>query len=425
MNAKELVSQLREGAYDAALKELYGENALEGQKERYEKAIDAFCELYPSDTEIDVFSAPGRTEVCGNHTDHQHGRVLAAAVNLDAIAVVSFHEEKIIRLKSEGYRPMTINTENLEIHPSEKGTTAALIRGMAASFAKLGISQIGFDAYVTSSVLSGSGLSSSAAFEVLIGTILDLHYNEGKAGAVEIAKLGQYTENEYFGKKSGLMDQMVSSVGGFVFIDFADTANPVIEKHVCDFAAEGYQLCITDTHGSHADLTDDYVAVPAEMKSVAEQFDREFLRQIPAEEFFAALPGLHGKVSDRALLRAAHYYLDDARVPKEVAALDAKDLPAFLALVKESGNSSAKWLQNIYSSKKPQEQGITLGLMVSEQVLGGQGASRVHGGGFAGTIQAFVPNELAEEYASAMNAVFGEGSCYQLSIRPVGGTQVM
>ena len=420
-----MLQGIQAGKYDEMLVKLYGQEALTAQKQRYSQAVEKFATLYPEREDMEVFSAPGRTEVCGNHTDHQHGKVLAAAINLDAVAVVGFHEEGAIRLHSEGYPAITVELADLAINEAEHGTTKALIRGMAAQFADKGVKIGGFDAYVTSDVLGGSGLSSSAAFEVLIGTILDIHYNNGAVGAVDIAKMGQFAENKYFGKNCGLMDQMVSSVGGFVFIDFADPTKPVIDKHVCDFAAAGISLCITDTKGSHADLTADYVSIPVEMKSVAAHFGKEVLHEVDEADFFAEIGALRGKVSDRAILRAAHFFADDARVPQEVAALDAKDFQKFFDLVKASGNSSAKWLQNVYSIQKPEEQGVSMGLMVSEKVLDGKGASRVHGGGFAGTIQAFVPTELVDKYVAAMENLFGEGSCYRLNIRPLGGVQVM
>lgn len=425
MKKAELLQEIQAGRYDEMLTKLYGSEALAGQKERYSKAVEKFASLYPERNDIEVFSAPGRTEVCGNHTDHQHGKVLAAAINLDAVAVVAFHEDGVIRLHSEGYPAISVDLSKTAINEEEYGTTTALIRGMAAQFIAKDVQIGGFDAYVTSDVLGGSGLSSSAAFEVLIGTILDLHYNSGRVGAVDIAKMGQYAENKFFGKNCGLMDQMVSSVGGFVFIDFANPAQPVIDKHVCDFAAAGISLCITDTKGSHADLTADYVSIPVEMKSVAAHFGKEVLHEVAEDDFFAKIAELRGKVSDRAILRAAHFFADDARVPQEVEALDAKDFERFFELVKASGNSSAKWLQNVYSIQKPDEQGVSMGLMVSEKILGGKGASRVHGGGFAGTIQAFVPDELVEKYVEAMENLFGAGCCYRLNIRPLGGVQVM
>lgn len=427
MNSKELITAIISGELDDTFVKLYGKNekTIQAQKERYIQAVKNFETLFPGSEEISVFSAPGRTEVCGNHTDHQHGCVLAAAVNLDAIAIVSFHEENVIRLQSAGYELEHIELDNLHIRPEEKGTTGALIRGMVAQFADMGVKVGGFNAFVTSQVLSGSGLSSSAAFEVLLGNIIDRHYNEGKAGAVKIAKMGQFAENKYFGKECGLMDQMVSSVGGFVFIDFEDTMNPIIEKHECDFEEGNLKLIITDTKGSHADLTDDYVSVPSEMKFVAAQFGKKVLREVEEERFFSSLATLRAVCTDRAILRAAHFYGDNARVMEEVKALDAKDFEKFLRLVRISGRSSAELLQNLYSTKKPAEQGIPLGLMVSKRILEERGSFRVHGGGFAGTIQAFVPNDLVAEYQEGMESLFGEGCCYILNIRSVGGYQVI
>ena len=387
MKATEWTEAFASGKMDDKLSLLYGnaKATLEQQRQRYVDAIQAFTELYPEREDLYIYSAPGRTEVGGNHTDHQHGCVLAAAVNLDAIAIVSFHEDQVIRLKSANYPQDVVDLTDLSVHLAEMGKSAALIRGIAARFAEMGVSVSGFDAYTTSSVLSGSGLSSSAAFEVLLGTIMDQHYHAGAAGAVEIAKIGQFAENCYFGKKSGLMDQMVSSVGGFVFIDFEDTDNPKIEKLSCQFEDAGYVLCITDTKGSHADLTDDYVSIPAEMNLVAAQFGKNHLREVDEQEFLQALPKLRTACSDRAILRAAHFYGENRRAIEEANALSSNDFPRFLALVKASGDSSAKWLQNLYSCSKPAEQGITLGLWKSEQILGNAGAYRVHGGGFAGT----------------------------------------
>lgn len=426
MNSFELLTEIESGRANDKLALLYGnrEDVIEKQKGRYVNAIKCFDDLYPGHNEISIFSAPGRTEICGNHTDHQQGCVLAAAVNLDTIAVVAFHNENVIRLQSVGYEQVFIELDNLAIHPEEEGTTSALIRGMVAQFNDMGVKVGGFNAFVLSDVLSGSGLSSSAAFEVLIGNIIDRHYNGGRAGAVEIAKMGQFAENKYFGKESGLMDQMVSSVGGFVFIDFKDTMNPVIEKHECDFEEGELRLIITDTKGSHADLTDDYVSVPAEMKLVAAQFGKKVLREVDEERFYESLGVLRSTCTDRAILRAAHYFGDNKRVGKEVEALDAKDFTGFLQLVRESGKSSAQLLQNLYSTKKTDEQGIPLALMVGERILGEKGACRVHGGGFAGTMQAFVPNELVDSYKKAMASLFGEGCCYVLNIRSTGGCQL-
>ena len=427
MNSVDLIAKINSDNLNDSFIKLYGNNedVIKVQKKRYTQAVKSFESLYPGSEEIFIFSAPGRTEVCGNHTDHQHGCVLAAAVNLDAIAVVSFPNERVIRLQSVGYEQEHIELDNLKIHPEEKGTTSALIRGMAAQFADMGVEMGGFNAFVTSDVLSGSGLSSSAAFEVLIGNIIDRHYNGGKAGAVKIAKMGQFAENKYFGKECGLMDQMVSSVGGFVFIDFEDTTNPIIEKHECDFEEGKLKLVITDTQGSHADLTDDYVSVPSEMKLVAAQFGKKVLREVKEEKFYSSLADLRNVCTDRAILRAAHFYGDNARVGEEVKALDEKDFATFLQLVRASGRSSAQLLQNLYSTKKPADQGIPLGLMVSERILADKGAFRVHGGGFAGTMQAFVPDDMVESYVIAMEALFGENCCYILNIRSVGGYQVV
>ncbi|MCI8792365.1 MAG: galactokinase [Eubacterium sp.] len=427
MKREEVIDAICQDRLNDKFITLYGNNqeTINAQKERYVKAIKSFETLYPESNEISIFSAPGRTEVCGNHTDHQHGCVLAAAVNLDAIAIVSFHNDHVIRLQSVGYEQEFIELDQLNIHPEEKGTSRSLVRGMVSQFHDMGVDVGGFNVFITSDVLSGSGLSSSAAFEVLIGNIIDRHYNNGQAGAVKIAKMGQYAENKYFGKESGLMDQMVSSVGGFVFIDFEDTTNPVIEKHSCDFEKAGLRLIITDTKGSHADLTDDYVSIPSEMKLVAAQFGKLVLREVDEEQFYQSLARLRTVCSDRSILRAAHFFGDNARVEREVEALDKKDFPSFLRLVRESGRSSAELLQNLYSTKKPIEQGIPLALMASKKLLEDRGAFRVHGGGFAGTIQAFVPFMLIEDYKKAMEALFGEGCCYILNIRPEGGYQVV
>lgn len=426
MKPKEFIEKIQAGELDEQLKKLYGNSteALDRQRARYIEATEEFAKLYPQHEEIHIYSAPGRTEVGGNHTDHQHGCVFAGAVNLDVIAVVAFHNEGVIRLKSAGYPQDNVELSDLSVHSDETGKSASIIRGIASKFTEMGVEIGGFDAYTTSDVLSGSGLSSSASFEVLVGTIIDKHYNAGKAGAVEIAKIGQYAENVYFGKASGLMDQMVSSVGGFVFIDFEDTADPVIKAHSFDFEKAGYKLCITDTKGSHSDLTDDYVSVPTEMKSVAKQFGKEYLRAVDEKEFYEKLPQLRENCTDRALMRASHFFSENNRAMYEAQALEKGDINEFLALVNQSGDSSANLLQNLYSCKNPQQQAIPLAIMLSKRVLAESGAVRVHGGGFAGTIQAFVPVEKAEEYSTAMNSLFGEGSCHILRIRPVGGIEI-
>lgn len=425
MNREELKQKLAQDAFLPVFEQLYGtkKEVLMAQKERYQKAVEHFCLQYPEREEIRVFSAPGRTEIGGNHTDHQHGCVLAAAVQLDALAVVAFHEDGVIRVCSEGYRPFTVELADLSVQEGEKGS-AAIVRGIVAKFTERGVHVDGFDVYCCSDVLSGSGISSSAAFETLIGTVIDTYYNDGKAGAVEIAKIGQYAENVYFGKKCGLMDQMASSVGGLVFIDFEDTGAPVIESFSFDFEQAGYCICVTDTGGSHANLTPDYVAVREEMESVAACFGKEYLRQVDEADFYRELPKLRGNCSDRAVLRAMHFFGDNRRAREEAEALRAGETELFLKLVQESGASSEALLQNLYSVSAPTEQAIPLGIMLSKRILAGRGAVRVHGGGFAGTIQAFVPLSAAEAYVAEMEKVFGDGACYVFRIRPVGGVCV-
>ncbi|MDO5397244.1 MAG: galactokinase family protein [bacterium] len=424
MNYEEFLNRLSEGGFDEVLKMLYGEAALEKQKKRYGSAVRKFREIYPDRTEFSIFSAPGRTEIGGNHTDHQHGCVLAAAVDVDAIAVVSFHDEGIIRVRSEGYDEDIVNLAEFEVKKSEYGKSTELIRGIAAKFADKGVKIGGFDAYTTSNVIGGAGLSSSAAFEVLIGTIINEQYNDCRAGSEEIAKIGQYAENVYFGKQCGLMDQMACATGGLVFIDFADTEKPVVKKQMYDFSDKNLALCITDTKGSHADLTDDYVAVPSEMKQIASYFNKPYLRIVNEEEFYKAIPELRKKYSDRAVIRAAHFFDENKRAMDEAAALARDDIFGFINLVRKSGISSATLLQNLYSPKNPLNQEIPVALMVSERALAGSGAVRVHGGGFAGTIQAFVPLDKTDDYIYAMESLFGKDSCHIIHIRPIGGIKV-
>lgn len=409
---------------EKTLEKLYGADAVSMQKSRYEAAEKSFEEIYGNSGNIRFFSAPGRTEVGGNHTDHNRGCVMAAAVGLDVIAVVSPCEGSVVSVKSEGFPEDVVDISDLEIKENEKNTSAALIRGVAAGFKNAGYNVCGFKAYTTSNVLKGSGLSSSAAFEVLIGTIFSHLCNEGKVSAVKIAQIAQYAENAYFGKPSGLMDQMASSVGGFITIDFKDTENPVIDSVAYDFASSGYNLCIVDTKGNHADLTPEYAAIPAEMKSVAKFFGKSELRDITKKQLIENIAEVRKVCGDRAVARAFHFFDDNERVGKEAAALRSGDIDSFLKLITESGNSSFKYLQNVFAVKSPEEQGLVMGLYISENILNGRGAVRVHGGGFAGTIQAFVPTDLLDAYSEAMEKVFGKGSCYKLYIRPVGGTAV-
>ena len=421
MDIQKAIQNIENGRFSAIFSRLYGEE--NEPKQRYISAIKRFAELYPERQDIRIFSAPGRTEIGGNHTDHQHGCVLAAAVNLDIIGVVSFHEDGVIRVKSEGYDAFSVDLKSV-FDKSGKTGTAAIVSGIAARFIERGAQIGGFDLYCTSDVAVGSGLSSSAAFETLIGTIIDINYNGSRAGAVEIAKIGQFAENVYFGKNSGLMDQMVSSAGGLVFIDFADTEKPVVESFSCDFERLGCCICITDTKSSHADLTDDYSAIRSEMESVAAHFGEQYLRFVKESDFYREIPKLRETCSDRAIIRAAHFFDENSRAKLEAMVLQNGDKIGFLELVNESGNSSAVLLQNLFSCSNPKKQALTLGIMLSKRILRCEGAVRVHGGGFAGTIQAFVPIDFAEKYISEMNRIFGECSCVKIKIRPVGGVEI-
>ena len=369
------------------------------------------------------FSAPGRTEIGGNHTDHQRGRVLAAAVNLDTVAAVKANGTNTIRIQSEGYPLCIVELGELTPVEAEINTTAALIRGVAARFVQLGCPVSGFDAYVTSSVLPGSGLSSSAAYEVLIGTIINHLFFGGKVSQPEVAMIGQYAENVFFGKPCGLMDQTASAVGGMVTIDFFDKEHPVIEKVDFDFASCGHALCIIDSRASHADLTDEYAAITIELKNICSFFGKEVLTQIPEEAFIANMAALRAQFGDRAVLRAYHFYKENARVPQQVAALRSGDFDTFLRLVKESGYSSYMYLQNVIPAGYTAHQDVAVSLALCELYLGGRGAYRVHGGGFAGTVQAFVPYDILDAFRSGIDAVLGAGACHVLSIRPEGGVE--
>ena len=367
------------------------------------------------------FSAPGRTEIGGNHTDHQRGRVLAAAVNLDTVAVVRPNGTDTIRILSQGYPLCEIDVKELTPTAEEINSTPALIRGVAARFTQLGCKVEGFDAYCESTVLPGSGLSSSAAYEVLIGTIINHLFFGGKVSQAEVAQIGQYAENVFFGKPCGLMDQTASAVGNLVTIDFFDKDHPVIKPVAFDFSVCGHALCIIDSGADHADLTDEYAAVPGEIKAIAAHFGKEVLTQIEEADFFAAIPQLRETCGDRAVLRAVHFYQENARVPKQVAALEAGDFDTFLRLIKESGYSSYMYLQNVIPAGYKEHQDVALALAMCEHYLQGKGAYRVHGGGFAGTVQAFVPFEILEDFRAGIDGVLGEGACHVLSIRPQGG----
>ena len=383
--------------------------------------MEAYKKTFPNAAEPQFFSAPGRTEIGGNHTDHQHGCCVAASVDLDIAAAAAPNSDNCIRVLSEGYPLCVVDLGDLAVHPDQFNQTTALIRGVAAGMNERGYAIGGLDAYLSSNVLQGSGLSSSAAFEVLIGTLLNHLYNGGKIDPITIAQIGQYAENVYFGKPCGLMDQMACSVGGYISIDFGDPQKPIVKKLDYDFSQSGYTMCIIDTRCSHADLTDEYASMPEEMKSVAACFGKEVLRQVPEEAFYAQMGQLRGQVSDRALLRASHFYAENRRAQEMAQVLAAGDFEAFLRLSNASGQSSYMYLQNVYSCKDPAHQGVSLALCVAQRLLGGRGSCRVHGGGLAGTIQAFVPNEAVENFRQGMDAFLGEGSCHLLHIRPVGG----
>lgn len=426
MKPKEYIAAIEAGEMDEKLKAVYvTDSAVEAQKPRYIRLINEFIKLFGEDRDVIITSAPGRTEVSGNHTDHNNGKVLAASVNLDAVAVASKNDEDVVRVKSDGHAMNVVDTSELLPDEAEFGHSTAMVRGVVAKIAGLGYKIGGFDCVTTSDVIGGSGLSSSAAFEVLLGTTLSYLYNDGVINSVEIAKTAQYSENVFFGKPCGLLDQMASSVGTFVTIDFESTENPKIKKVDFDFSKSGHALCIVDTGGSHSDLTDDYAAVRGEMESVAQAMGKDVLREIDFEDFKKAVPSLMGRVSDRALLRAFHFYRENERVEKAIAALESNNFDDFKKVINESGRSSYMYNQNVYTPKNPAEQKISLALCISEGILGVDGAYRVHGGGFAGTIQAFVPAELLEEYKNSIETVFGKGSCHVLIIRPVGGTRVM
>lgn len=424
MIINKFINELNNGNFDEKLEMFYGTKEKHRQITRYLTAVKRFAEIYPSRDEIHIYSAPGRTEIGGNHTDHQHGCVIAAAVNLDVIGVVSFHDEKVIRIKSEGYKAIEILLEDMNVH-EEKSGSSEIVRGIAAKFTEMGVNIGGFDMYTTSDVIGGSGISSSAAFETLVASSINYYYNQGQTNEVEIAKIGQFAENAYFGKKSGLMDQMVSSVGGLVFIDFENIKNPEIEKIDFDLSKTNYEIVITDTKGSHSQLTDEYVAIRTEMESVAGFFGEKVLRDVNEDYFWKKISEIRRIISDRAVLRAAHFFAENDRAKKECQCLKKNDFAGFLSLVRQSGESSMNLLQNIYSSKNPIKQEISVGIILGKRILKENGAIRVHGGGFAGTIQAFVPKNLLGIYIDTMNSVYGSDSCYVLSIRPVGGVEIV
>ena len=422
-NIGTLLSKINQS--NSSLKNLYGNDAevLQTQVMRYAYVLNTFKETYNSDLAT-VFSSPGRSEIGGNHTDHNHGRVLAGAVNLDNIAAAAANNSGIIRILSIGYPAFEVDLSDLNPDKNEFYTSASLVRGICARLKELGFSIGGFDAVIDGGVPKGSGLSSSASFEVLIGTIISELFNEGKLDPITNAIIGQYAENNFFGKPCGLMDQTACAVGGFITIDFEDPSKPIVKKLDFDFTTTGFALVITDTGGNHADLNDEYASLPVEMKSVAKELNASVLREVSLEKIVKAIPALRDKTGDRAILRAYHFQGDNQRVVRQVEALERNDFQAFLQMVIESGYSSYMYNQNIFPVNNVREQGVSLALALSEMVLKGKGAWRVHGGGFAGTIQAFVPQELLPAYISTLEHVFGEGSCRKLFIRNTGATKV-
>lgn len=424
----ELSLDIKEMKLDEKIKDIYvDETKLSYQRERYTEALSEYARIFAdgnTEAEVEIYSAPGRSEIGGNHTDHQHGNVLAASINDDAIAVVGNVNAKEVRVLSKGYDMIIIPLSDIEKKDSEEGTTVAIIKGVIFGVRKAGYNIGGFDAYITSDVLSGSGLSSSAAFETIIGTILSGLYNDMKIDAVEIAKLGQYAENVYFGKPCGLMDQMACSVGSLCQIDFKDPKEPIIDRVEFDLSKVGYSLCITDTKGSHADLTPDYAAVPVEMKKAAACFGKDVLRDVKKSELIAGINKIREACGDRAALRAIHFAEENERAVLEAKALKNGDFEEFLSIFKKSGDSSYKYLQNVYTNHDVEHQNVSVGLCISELVLGNNGVARVHGGGFAGTIQAIVKNDSVDAYKKAMDDLFGDGSCNVLMIRKYGGIKV-
>ena len=423
MKASELKQLLLEGGLKKYT-ELYSN--IEAQTERFIAAIDSFVALYGDEKDISIFSVPGRSEISGNHTDHNRGCVLAGAIDRDIIAVAAKNDDGVIRFKSEGYRATSIDLSKIGSPDNFANYTSdALIAGVAKCLENNSYKIGGYDAYATTEVLKGSGISSSAAFEVMIGNIFNYLYNDGAIANVDIAKYSQYAENVYFGKPCGLMDQVACAVGGFVYIDFADNKNPIVDPIAFSLTERGYSLCIVNTGGNHADLNDDYASVPYEMKAVAKEFGKEALRGLTEEEIVAKIPELREKLGDRAVLRALHFVRENNRVGVIRDALKSSDIEGFLAGVLASGASSFKYLQNVYTTINVKEQGLSLALAITEGYLDGKGcAYRVHGGGFAGTIQVFIKNEYADGYVKLMDSVFGEGSAMNLRIRPLGACKL-
>lgn len=415
--------ELANGTHAARLASLYccTPEQTPVQAARYQAVLAGLEATFGSHEKAGLYSAPGRTEIGGNHTDHQHGRVLAGSVNIDMIAAAAPNSLEQLRVQSEGYDLCVIDLADLAPRKEEENTSASILRGECAAFAQRGAVLSGLDIYISSNVPKGSGVSSSAAFEVLIGVILNDCFMAEKVSPVAIAQIGQWAENVYFGKPCGLMDQMASSVGNIITIDFADNAHPLVEPVEVDFSKAGLALCILDSGADHADLTDEYAAIPADCRAVAAVCGGTVLREVPFETFLAKVPECRAQCGDRAVLRAFHFYADNDRVAKQVNALRKGDFDSFLTLVTESGNSSWEYLQNVIPAGYKEHQEVSVAIAAAKHFLGEKGAVRVHGGGFAGTIQAFVPVELLDNFKTNMETILGKGRCHVLNIRPEGG----
>ena len=426
LKKEDIINKITGGEFDDSLKYLYVTPDVSKHRDRYMSVINGYEEVFGKADELALFSAPGRTEIGGNHTDHQHGCIIAGSVNLDILAAVSFNGENVVRIKSKGYRMDEVSLDDLEIHTEEYDKAISLIRGVLKKVSDMGYEIKGFNAYTESNVMKGSGLSSSAAFEVLIGTIVNNLFANDEISPVEIAKIGQFAENVYYDKPCGLLDQMASSVGAVVAVDFKDNSNPIVKKVEFDLSEYDHSLCIIDSGADHADLTYEYAAVTEEMRAVAEYFGKSFLRDVDEAEFMTNIKGVREAVNnDRAVLRAIHYFNDSKRAVAETEAIENGDFKEFCRINRESGRSSFMYLQNVYSSSMVKAQAVSLTLALCDEFLGNRGSFRVHGGGFAGTVQAFVPNDMVDEFKSKIEAVLGEGMCHILSIRPVGGYRLV
>ena len=423
MVISELKKLISDGGLDGEFGVLYGANSVSAARKRYLRAVDGFVQTYGDASEVSLFSVPGRSEISGNHTDHNHGKVIAASVDLDIIAVASKTDGKMIRVKSEGFKEDRVDPDDPSTY--ERFRSSSLIAGVADGFRKRGLAACSFNAFTTSNVFKGSGLSSSAAFENMIGTILNHFSNGGKVDFVTVAQISQYAENVYFGKPSGLMDQIACAAGGFVGIDFKDPKGPVVKRLDLDLEAKGYALAIVNTGGNHADLNDEYASITVEMRKIANFFGKDHLREIEKEDVLKNIPALRDAAGDRAVLRALHFFNENQRVTEQLKALEKGDIDAFFAGVFASGRSSLEMLQNVFCCSDPQHQGLTLALSLCPELLKNRGAWRVHGGGFAGTILVFVPLDATESFSVGMDRFFGEGSCRVLRVRSRGAEKLV